>query len=112
MINFDLYYVDAEVKGSKNNKVISRKEGAFVNCYTYAKSEHEAMKKVKKCLTEDNYEIINIEHSYAVDESDFKEEEDLEHGEPTQQNLRDLKKDGDVYFAYFHTYPLVDISEK
>ena len=65
--------------------------GTVVNCYTVASSEDEAIEKVTRCLTEDRYHVVNIPESYPGDLEHFDVTPDEEHGEPTQDDLQNLR---------------------
>lgn len=104
-INY-LYYIDAEVKAAAGNTEMPKHLlGAFVNCYTCAADEDEAKSKAISSLIKDKFTIVNIADCYRVDEDQFSgNEEDNDDGEPTSNDLTDLRADNDVFYGKFFGY--------
>jgi len=106
-----LYEIAINVKQNKNGDMPSDMVGAYVSCYSGAENVEAALTKIVKKLKNKNYIFVNIldEDIRELDaykwnlfiESAWKEFADYF---PTQKELLDMVKSGEVFFGPFLCY--------
>ena len=81
--------------------------GAFVNVYVGTDDIRTAIDKVETQLLEDRYKPVCTYDAYAldIDETDYDTDEE---GYPGNDDLRQIKETGEIWYGPFNLYPPED----
>ncbi len=78
--------------------------GAYVNVYVPANAIVDSIERAEESLLADFYRPIETISAVQIDEERY-DSEYQEEGDPEEENLRNLKSTGGIWYACFHLYP-------
>lgn len=95
------YVAFVEVKPLQKCEIYSPEiVGAYVRCYIADKNEDAAIKRIKKALSEDFFEIVNVEWCVDYDSTEW-ENPDSDEGD---ELVKEAQKTGNVIYGEFHVW--------
>ena len=76
MCSVIIYYLMVEAVPNCNNPESKKYSGAYINCWVKADSPVDAVKKVKKYIHKENWDLVNIEDVFSTQRERYLEEPD------------------------------------
>lgn len=102
-----VYRIEVEVEPMAGTQLPSDCAGAFVNVYLGSQNIIKAIKSVEAELLQDCYNPVNTFGAFELDLEGTDYDTD-EKGYPGNEDLENLKTNGNIWYGPFHCYPPED----